>query len=79
MRDITMRQLRDTRQIERWLEAGETLRLRKRNRPLAQITPIDQPLAKKELPDFAARRRKIFGDHVFDAVEDFIEHRHGRY
>ena len=79
MRNITMRQLRDTRQIEKWLESGETLRLHKRNRPVAEIRPIDQPPAKKDWPDFAARRRKIFGDKVFNAVEDFLEDRHGRY
>jgi len=27
-------------------------------------------------PDFAARRKKIFGDRVVDAVEDFLKHRH---
>lgn len=78
MRDISMRQLRDTRQIERWLEAGETLRLRNRNRPVGQITPITQPPAKKDLPDFAARRRKIFGDRILPGADLVIEER-GRY
>ena len=79
MREITMRQLRDTRQIERWLEAGEKLRLRKRNKPLAEITPINQPPAKKVLPDFAARHNELFGNRVFNAVDDFLNDRHGRY
>jgi antitoxin (DNA-binding transcriptional repressor) of toxin-antitoxin stability system len=78
MRDITMRQLRDTRQLERWLESGETLCLRKRNRPLAQITPIHQPPGKREMPDFAARRRKIFGDRILPGADLVIEER-GRY
>ncbi len=79
MREITMRQLRDTRQIERWLEAGEKLRLRKRNRPLAEITPISQAPGKTKSPDFEARQRKIFGDRVLNAVDNFLKDRHGRY
>ncbi len=75
-----MRQLRDTRQIEAWLKAGETLRLQKRNRPLAEITPIDKPAPKEKVwPDFAARQREIFGDRVLNVVDEFIKDRHGRY
>ncbi|HTX41832.1 MAG TPA: hypothetical protein VMD25_08400 [Acidobacteriaceae bacterium] len=71
-----MRQLRDTRQIERWLESGETLRLRKRNRPLAQITPIDKPKSEeKHWPDFEARLKKIFGNRVLNVVDEYIEDR----
>ena len=74
-----MRQLRDTRQIDAWIEAGETLRLHKRDRLVAEITPIRKPNgSKKEWPDFEARAKKIFGDRVLDA-DAFIHHRHGRY
>jgi antitoxin (DNA-binding transcriptional repressor) of toxin-antitoxin stability system len=78
MRTINMRQLRNTRQLECWLKAGETIELQKRNRPVAQITPIHQPLAKREMPDFAARRRKIFGDRILPGADLVIEER-GRY
>jgi hypothetical protein len=27
-------------------------------------------------PDFAARRKKIFGDRILNAVEDFLKYRH---
>jgi len=80
MRTINMRQLRNTSQLEIWLRAGETIELHKRNRPVAHITPIEKPLPKKKVwPDFEARLKKHFGNRVLNAVDDFIEHRHGRY
>jgi antitoxin (DNA-binding transcriptional repressor) of toxin-antitoxin stability system len=59
-----MRQLRDTRQLKAWLQAGKTVELRERDRLIGRIVPAngDQPPA--EIPDFAARARKIFGDRV---------------
>jgi hypothetical protein len=61
-----MRQLRDTRQLKVWLDAGETVELRERKRVVGQIVPergvrVVQP---GEWPDFEARRRAIFGDRV---------------
>jgi antitoxin (DNA-binding transcriptional repressor) of toxin-antitoxin stability system len=47
MRTINIRQLRDTRQLESWLEEGETIRLLKRRRQLADIIPISKPRRKK--------------------------------
>jgi antitoxin (DNA-binding transcriptional repressor) of toxin-antitoxin stability system len=79
MPTINMRQLRNTRQLECWLKAGETIELQKRNRPVARIVPIKSPAKEKRWPDFEARLKSIFGDRVLDAVDDFIEHRHGRY
>ncbi len=64
MPSVNMRQLRDTRQLKAWLQAGKTVELRERDRLIGRIVPAngDQPPA--EIPDFAARARKIFGDRV---------------
>lgn len=65
MPSMNIRQLRDTRRLKAWLRAGQTVELRERDRLIARIVPAngDQPLV--EMPDFAARAKKIFGDRVF--------------
>src|SRR5437762_11898044 len=46
-----------------WLRAGKTVALRDRNKIIARIVPAaHREGTKVELPDFAARRKKIFGD-----------------
>jgi antitoxin (DNA-binding transcriptional repressor) of toxin-antitoxin stability system len=75
MPSVNIRQLRDTRQLLAWLEAGEVVELRKRNSVVARIVP-ESPQAKPVvMPDFAARRRAIFGDRVLTPVADLIADR----
>jgi antitoxin (DNA-binding transcriptional repressor) of toxin-antitoxin stability system len=80
MPTMNMRQLRNTRQLESWLKAGETIELQKRNRLVARIVPIVAPAPKEKVwPNFEARHKKLFGNRVLNAVDDFIKNRHGRY
>jgi antitoxin (DNA-binding transcriptional repressor) of toxin-antitoxin stability system len=83
MPSVNIRQLRDTRQLLGWLEAGEVVELRKRNIVVARIVPespkIEQSKRPVKWPDFAARRRAIFGDRQINAVEILIEERNSRY
>jgi antitoxin (DNA-binding transcriptional repressor) of toxin-antitoxin stability system len=79
MPSVNLRQLRDTRELLRWLEAGEVVDLRKRNRVVARIVPESPRPQSVEWPDFAARRRAIFGDRVIPAVEMLIEDREDRF
>lgn len=75
MPTMNLRQLRDTRKLLAWLDAGEVVELRKRNRVVARIvpeTPRPEPVV---WPDFEARRRAIFGDRVLTIVDDLIEDR----
>ena len=79
MPSLNIRQLRDTKRLKAWLRAGKTVELRERDRLIARIVPEreeDKELVK--WPDFAARAKAIFGDRVFNAVDDLIEDR-GRY
>jgi antitoxin (DNA-binding transcriptional repressor) of toxin-antitoxin stability system len=79
MPSVNIRQLRDTRQLLAWLEAGEVVELRKPNAVVARIVP-ESPRAKPvEWPDFEARAKAIFGDRVLNIVDDLIEDRNGRY
>lgn len=75
MPSVNLRQLRDTRQLLTWLEAGEVVELRKRNSIVARIVPESPKLKPIDWPDAAARRRAIFGDRVIPAVEILIEER----
>jgi antitoxin (DNA-binding transcriptional repressor) of toxin-antitoxin stability system len=78
MPSVNMRQLRDTRRLKAWLRAGKTVELRDRNRRIARIVPEKQEEKPVKWPDFAARRKKIFGDQVLTIVDDLIKDR-GRF
>jgi len=79
MPSVNLRQLRDTRQLVTWLEAGEVVELRKRNRVLGRIIPESpriEPVKKPvQWPDFEARLKAIYGDRIIPAVADLIEDR----
>jgi antitoxin (DNA-binding transcriptional repressor) of toxin-antitoxin stability system len=76
--NVNMRQLRNTRKLKAWLRAGKTVELRDRDKVIARIVPATQQEATRELPDFAVRRKNIFGDRVLPGADLLIEER-GRY
>lgn len=79
MPSVNIRQLRDTRRLKAWLRAGKTVELRERDRLIARIVPENEQRTQTvQYPDFAARAKKIFGNRVLTAVDDFIKDR-GRY
>jgi antitoxin (DNA-binding transcriptional repressor) of toxin-antitoxin stability system len=79
MPSVNIRQLRDTKRLKAWLRAGKTVELREREKLIARIVPeSDQPAKPVDWPDFAARRKAIFGDRVLPIVDDLINDR-GRY
>ncbi|MFP5207485.1 MAG: hypothetical protein ACLGP3_04105 [Acidobacteriota bacterium] len=61
-----------------WIEAGQVIELRKRNRVVARIVPESPPPRPAQMPDFAARRKRAFGDQVVPIVEDLIAERNSR-
>lgn len=72
---VNIRQLRDTRRLKAWLRAGKTVELRERDEVIARIVPEKTRSGHCELPDFAARRKKIFGDRIVPAVDLLLEER----
>jgi antitoxin (DNA-binding transcriptional repressor) of toxin-antitoxin stability system len=78
MPSMNIRQLRDTRRLKAWLRAGKTVELRERDRVIAQIVPENQAGRAVQWPDFAARRKRIFGDRTLPGADIVIEER-GRY
>lgn len=75
MPSVNLRQLRDTKQLKAWINAGEVVELRERDKVLARIVPESPSLAPNKWPDANARRRRIFGDRTIPAVEKLIEDR----
>jgi hypothetical protein len=77
MPSVNMRQLRDTKRLKSWLRAGKTVELRERDKLIARIVPENgSPKKAVKWPDFAARRKAMFGDRIFPNV--ILEDR-GRY
>lgn len=80
MPSVNLRQLRDTKQLKAWLEAGETVELRERNRVLGEIVPgRSEQRRSKEWPDFAARLKEMWGDRIFDNQTVLDEIREDRF
>ena len=75
MPSVNVRQLRDSRQLFKWLDAGEVVELKKRKRVVARIVPESPKVQPVEWPDFAARLKKQFGDRVLTPVADLIADR----
>ncbi|MGA8432771.1 MAG: hypothetical protein WB729_23300 [Candidatus Sulfotelmatobacter sp.] len=65
MHCTNIRQLRNTRRLKTWLRTGNTVELRERDEVIARIVPEKCESSPVKYLDFAARRRKMFGDKVF--------------
>jgi antitoxin (DNA-binding transcriptional repressor) of toxin-antitoxin stability system len=64
MRQASVRDLRyGFKKIERLLHQGEEIQITKRRRVIARLVPENADGA-KEVPDFQARVRRIYGDKV---------------
>ena len=78
VRSVVLRQLRNTRQLKAWLQAGETVELRERNRIIGRIVPVRSSVGSREWPDFVARAKRIFEKRVLPGADLLVEER-GRY
>jgi antitoxin (DNA-binding transcriptional repressor) of toxin-antitoxin stability system len=71
MKTVTVRDLRNSfSKLEAWLAEGESVCIEKRGQPIGLLTawnPASASLIK--MPDFAARRRAIWGARVFSEEE----------
>ena len=54
--------------LEAWVGEGQKIEIRKRGKPIAWLVPVPQSSKPKLVkPDFAARRKAIWGHRVFTA------------
>jgi antitoxin (DNA-binding transcriptional repressor) of toxin-antitoxin stability system len=64
MKKTTVRELKHaTKTVLSWVEEGETVEVRRRNRPIAILSPPNRR-NRIERPDFEARLRAIYGTKV---------------
>ena len=78
MTSLNLRQLRDTRLLKSWLRAGKTVELRERDRVIARIVPATTASQPLETPDFATRKKKIFGKKLLPGSDIVVAER-GRF
>lgn len=70
MKTATVRDLRNNFSVlETWLAEGEQIQIKKRGQAVAMLTAFAGEAATVGRPDFAARRRAIWGDRVFSEAE----------
>ena len=71
MKVVTVRDLRNSfSMLEAWLLEGEEIRIEKRGQPIGVLTAWrPEALTQPAKPDFAARRRAIWGNRVFTGAE----------
>jgi hypothetical protein len=75
VQSITLRDLRDTRQIKAWLKAGVHIEVRERNHVIGDLVPRTPPATPVQWPDFKGRLKEIYGDRVLTPVADLIADR----
>jgi antitoxin (DNA-binding transcriptional repressor) of toxin-antitoxin stability system len=71
MKTATVRDLRNSfSMLEAWLSEGEDIRIEKRGQPIGVLSAW-RPDARSQptTPDFAARRKAIWGSRVFTEAE----------
>ena len=71
MKTVTVRDLRNSfSMLEAWLLEGEDICIVKRGQPIGLLTAWRADTTTRPVkPDFAARRRAIWGDRVFTDAE----------
>lgn len=72
MKTATVADLRnDFKKVSAWLEVGEKVEITKRGKPYALLTKSFETVAdeKPKKIDWAARRKKIWGDRFFTDEE----------
>lgn len=67
MKTVTVRDIRNAfPKVEAWLAEGEVVCIERRGQPIGILTAWKPDMQKQPArPDFAARRRAIWGDRVF--------------
>ena len=71
MKTVTVSELRNSFPVlEAWLAEGQVLQVRKRGKPVALLTGCGtSPALSTAKPNFAARRKAIWGRRVFTSDE----------
>ena len=71
MPTATIADLRNNfRRVSAWIDEGQDVEITRHGKPFARLVPETISRSKPVVwPDFAARRREVWGDRVFSAKE----------
>jgi len=75
MPSLNLRQLRNTPQLMSWIEAGQVVEVRKRNRVVARSVPGTPRPDQVQWPDFEARLKRNYGSKILPGADLLIEER----
>ena len=75
MPSVNIRQLRETKKIKAWLDAGQTVELRERENVIARIVPVRTAAPPEHWPDFEKRVRAVIGDRTLSGADLLINDR----
>ena len=75
MPSVNLRELRNTPQLMRWVEAGVVVELRKRDRIVARIVPETPAPQQVQWPDFEACLKRNFGDRIHLGADLLVDER----
>lgn len=82
MKTATLRQLRnETGILVKWVEAGETVLVTKRSKPIFKLLPVP-PMGSEafEIPNFEERQKSIFPDGALThSAAEMIAEERNRY
>ena len=70
MKTVSVRDVRNSfSKLESWLAEGEEICIERRGQPIGLLTAWRGDSESRALPDFAARRRAIWGSRTFTEAE----------
>ena len=70
MKTVNVRDVRNRfSTLEAWVEAGERIEIRKRGKPIAWLVPVPKDHKIVVKPDFASRRKAIWGEKKFSHAD----------
>ncbi len=78
MKTASVRDLRNNfARVSEWIEAGESILLTKRGKPVARITPLTAAKSDSKRPDFLGRLERIFGSKIVKDSQEIIDYGRG--
>lgn len=78
MKQATIREIKhQTTRVLDMVASGHSVEIRKRSKPIAILSPLP-PAKTREIPDFTARLREIYGDRILETTHtDLINQARG--
>ena len=79
MKSVNIRSLRhETSELMERVALGETVEIRRRDRPVAILKPVETEKRRSPLPDYRKRLQSVYGDHILPkTATELLAHERG--